>query len=724
MAEVPYNPASERDASFVPNTAQANPNAFGAQMGQQMDKAGADVTQVADKFRGLLNDTAMTNADTELATRVGKIKGEYMSQTGTAAVNAFPKYQQDLISAYNDVKSTLNGGAIHGFDMLATKTIANHVADGSGYMASQAKQAQRESGTSLQNVNVAALLDPQVASDPERAAYHQATALHGLQMSMDENAPGMKTDEKTGVVSFDLSKPEGIAAKANYDAKVDDLITQAQTNRFTTLAKGDLWGAHSLYQQEREHLPKEAQVHLDATFAPKIFDAKVDMGKTEVLANAEQEHLQILHNPEPLAIKNNNPGNLRDPKTQEFMKFSTPEEGAAAMEHDLSVKIGGKSAAMEANYGKGYTPTIRTLISTYAPKKENDTESYINTVSKGAGIDANTKLTQDDIKKIMPVMQNVEGGSASMAKVFGKTPSYATNERGAPLSKADYYRTNSEKILENGDALAERDMPGDLAYKHAMRETLSNYMNKTISNETVQYTQDNRNITRAILGDMTKGQPPMTRAELEAIPGIKPILDRVQYQDPKFAEGINRQIAESSRQNVTSNSPNAYDVLQRALKTEKTPNSIDSIDHLDRLLGRSDGTGINKKDYNDLKQVLDTSATWKKYLKTNIDTITNANGNIDGKGQERAIDWYNKVSAAKKIADGDKTPEADFIKGIEDKAHALNPKPPSTMQQISNWVKDKTSLGHVMVVSPDGVRGLVPASQLKDAIASGYKEVQ
>ena len=242
MAEVPYNPASERDASFVPNTAQANPNAFGAQMGQQMDKAGADVTQVADKFRGLLNDTAMTNADTELATRVGKIKGEYMSQTGTAAVNAFPKYQQDLISAYNDVKSTLNGGAIHGFDMLATKTIANHVADGSGYMASQAKQAQRESGTSLQNVNVAALLDPQVASDPERAAYHQATALHGLQMSMDENAPGMKTDEKTGVVSFDLSKPEGIAAKANYDAKVDDLITQAQTNRFTTLAKGDLWG--------------------------------------------------------------------------------------------------------------------------------------------------------------------------------------------------------------------------------------------------------------------------------------------------------------------------------------------------------------------------------------------------------------------------------------------------------------------------------------------------
>lgn len=116
----------------------------------------------------------------------------------------------------------------------------------------------------------------------------------------------------------------------------------------------------------------------------------------------------------PLNVRNNNPGNIRGADGK-FREFATPEEGMAEMERDLGVKISGKSSAMKANFGAGYVPSIRNIISTWAPKSENDTNSYVASVAKDSGIDPDAPLSKDDIKKIMPAMIKVEGGSNSMS---------------------------------------------------------------------------------------------------------------------------------------------------------------------------------------------------------------------------------------------------------------------------------------------------------------------
>ena len=755
--QVDYNPADIADPSFVPQSANASPQAFGSQIGNATAKFGENITEQADHFRGMLNETAATDADVELAKRVGQIKGEYMSLSGSNAVNAFPKYQQDLENARQEIRSTLTGGALKAFDSLSVRPIANHIADGSTYMAGQARAAQRESGASLQNINIEALRDPQNAANPKRVQYHIDTAIYGLQMSLDENAPGMKTDEQTGKVSFDESTPEGKAAKANYEAKLDDIITQAQTNRFTALAKDDLWGAHSLYQEVRPSLPKEAQVHLDATFAPKIFDAKVDLGKAEILADAQQEHAKILFNPN-LAAENaistvlTNEGGL-SPDGHAIYGIDKrwhPTEFAKAQE--LAEKEGAESVQQYAGdfykreyydkKGIGDLPAntqaivMDGIVNHYpgfgdeliAAAKNGATPQQLIDMRRQEYARLNAKGNPEYTNAFAGWNNRLDSLQQDIGKdPYGTKPSYATNERGAPLSDADYYKANSDKVLAKVDALAELKMPGDLALKKAMRETISNYMNKVIKAQDAQIDQDNITVLRAIMGGMTKGEVPMTRQELENIPGISDVLERVKYNDPKAYMQINTQISKAAKGITDRNSPNGYDTIMRVLKDGKQPNSIKSIDHLGNLLGKDDNRGINMKDFEDAKKSIDSSAAWKNFLSEHMTQLTNAGGNIDGQGQARAIEWYNKVNDAKKANDakGEKAiPEEEFIKQLGGGQHALSPKPPGRMQQISNWVKEKSGMGHISVVSPDGVRGVIPAEQIKDALSLGYKEVE
>lgn len=144
----------------------------------------------------------------------------------------------------------------------------------------------------------------------------------------------------------------------------------------------------------------------------------------------------------PLAVRNNNPGNLRG-SDGNFRKFDTPEEGKKAMEADLRAKIGGSSSAMKARYGEDYTPTLESVISVYAPDSENDTAAYIETVSNATGIPAGQKLTAKDIPAVMSAMIRVEGGSHS-ANYF------AASAIPAPIRQAFEAKLDSDMAQDPG----------------------------------------------------------------------------------------------------------------------------------------------------------------------------------------------------------------------------------------------------------------------------------
>jgi hypothetical protein len=131
-----------------------------------------------------------------------------------------------------------------------------------------------------------------------------------------------------------------------------------------------------------------------------------------------------------LADRNNNPGNLRDPKTGEFRQFATAEEGFAAMEQDLTAKLTGNSPATRAKLGRN-AQTLQDVISVYAPVGDNnDPVAYAAAVAKDMGISPNEPVANlvPRLQELTRAMAKHEGwtGGASAQSSQGGQPSQST----------------------------------------------------------------------------------------------------------------------------------------------------------------------------------------------------------------------------------------------------------------------------------------------------------
>lgn len=115
-------------------------------------------------------------------------------------------------------------------------------------------------------------------------------------------------------------------------------------------------------------------------------------------------------------VRNNNPLNLRitpikwggeiNGNDNDFETFATTWQGVRAGVLDITNDI---------SKGKN---TIEKLINQFAPPTENNTKSYIDTVSKVVGISPTTKIKKDDYAlflKLIPAMIRVENGTSANA---------------------------------------------------------------------------------------------------------------------------------------------------------------------------------------------------------------------------------------------------------------------------------------------------------------------
>lgn len=140
---------------------------------------------------------------------------------------------------------------------------------------------------------------------------------------------------------------------------------------------------------------------------------------------------------QPRGIRNNNPGNLnfvgQTGATREtgpngrFAVFQTAEEGLQALAHQLRL------------YSQRGINSVRAIISKFAPPSENNTQAYINSVSKRLGVDANSTLDVNDprvMQGLMDAIIKVENGrnpysteqlaTASGVRGAGAQPAAAT----------------------------------------------------------------------------------------------------------------------------------------------------------------------------------------------------------------------------------------------------------------------------------------------------------
>lgn len=101
-------------------------------------------------------------------------------------------------------------------------------------------------------------------------------------------------------------------------------------------------------------------------------------------------------------VRGNNPGNIRGAGGG-FASYATPQDGLAALGHQLQLYATGKSK----NTGGRSLDTIQDIISTYAPPNENNTSAYISDVSNRLGVSPTAKLNLQDSDTLANLMRGI-----------------------------------------------------------------------------------------------------------------------------------------------------------------------------------------------------------------------------------------------------------------------------------------------------------------------------
>lgn len=122
----------------------------------------------------------------------------------------------------------------------------------------------------------------------------------------------------------------------------------------------------------------------------------------------------------PIGIRNNNPGNLRTGPNGSFGIYGSPSEGLSALYRQLNLYYTGQSAAA----GRRPLQSVRDIISTYAPKNENNTAAYIRAVSDQMGVSPDAQLNLNDPTQMTALMKGIvqheNGQNPYSAEMFNR----------------------------------------------------------------------------------------------------------------------------------------------------------------------------------------------------------------------------------------------------------------------------------------------------------------
>ncbi|EER9518611.1 transglycosylase [Escherichia coli] len=144
---------------------------------------------------------------------------------------------------------------------------------------------------------------------------------------------------------------------------------------------------------------------------------------------------------------------------QRFARFNTPEEGIRALANQVSSYYNGTSAA--AGYQK--LQTVSSIISKWAPPKENNTNQYIDNVSKYLGVSPNEKIDVSNpevMTQLVRAIATKEGGNPAVNNEFIKNAlgAFNTNTGRWEGQFSDETLSRINKIQkENGGQLIARD---------------------------------------------------------------------------------------------------------------------------------------------------------------------------------------------------------------------------------------------------------------------------
>ena len=691
------------------------------------EQQGAAVSQAAMDMQDLYNKTTVNDVfANKYFPAVQQAATQFYSLSGKAAVDGFPVYQQTLANLKAQASAGMVGKQAMLFNQMATAKMENELYRAGMHAGEQGRQY-------IANTQTAMLANhlTNIASDP--TTYNN--------------------ELRDGLVAIDSygRMPSISQSDDEIKAHQSDFYNKAAEAKYTAMAQSAPMAAYSDFQANKDSLPGDVQRKISSWLQPQVKDAAV----SSYLTTLPQQVSQIAAT-SGSGVSANNLGNVKTASgaannTADFVNPATPVDGVVLAANNL-----------RSNY-QGLTLQQIGAKWTGEPDKA---ANWIKNASAASGIDPNVVPNLNDptqlqsVLKGMNVAENAPAKQAAFtddvisqgvqASLSGKQAITAPANNPMPTSayqtSADVMAANKDQLINNAEAWARKNYPNDASMVASARAQVDQTISAAVSSQAARYKQDNNTVMQAISGQMTDGNPPQTRQQLMAIPGVADVIKRVAVQDDGFYNSIDEKVAQFASKNMTTNSPNGFDAIMRAsmpidpTTMKPPPNAIESENKLNSLLGRKDGNGINLKDYNDAKPLTNADPTWKDYVNNNMKTIANANGNVDGQGEQRALRWYQQANKAYQTAS--KQPDFDPMKYVTDlNSGAQGPQQPgffaSRMEQISNMAKamwngsNTTSVPPappapemVSVISPDGRAGSIPAANVDKALTLGYKRVQ
>ncbi len=629
---------------------RASPEAFGAGIDQAITAASTQAQDTVQKYAGMQNETFATNADAALSDQIGKIKGQYKSLSGQEAVDATQPTIDALNQAFQKQRATLPPMAAQAFDGMAKRSLGYSLGEVNEYSAGQYKDAFRQSNTNAAMAEIRKMSDPDVANDPTRSGevIGHVTAAAGAQLDPDH--PGFDRDLDTGMIKGFKDSPDGDLLKSNYKNLVDGYTGEAYKTQFATLAAQNPKNAWQLFQQDKDRIPPIAAVDIESSLKPQVAYANTQEAVSFTKAVSGQEHAKILLNPSSNGPNAFNLGNVKTKEgaannTQDFLNPATPVDGVILTANTLR---------------KGYDGMSLSEIGPKWTGEPDKAQAWVANAAVASGLDPNAKLNLNDPATLSSLLKGVAASEKSpkdraaftddvisqgvQGSISGTEPknapaaSYATNPDGTKYDLADYYATHRPQVLAQVAAISERNAPGDVQQARQDRAAMELEMNSTIEAKRASASVNNKKIMETIFGD----NPPKTMDEFMARPGMKNLVSSLPLRD--IAEGIPKMIEQAQNRQTLTYSPNAYQTLLR-VTSDKTvdPNAINRQEDLDKKVLDATGDGINIKTRDLGTKILQFSDPSFPDIKTRLHDgmrqVAMANGNIDGKGGDRATMW-------------------------------------------------------------------------------------
>jgi len=209
---------------------------------------------------------------------------------------------------------------------------------------------------------------------------------------------------------------------------------------------------------EYEQLKKKGLI-VDASSYYEAPAGKLPGRMTGTVAGAEAA--------QPLSVRNNNPGNLKDPKTGELRTFATPQEGQKALEDDLQVKLSGQSPVLKQRYGDtgGFlSPAMLAEAWSPATAQGNSPESTINYgkyIAAKLGVDPTAQIpsTPEARAAVAQGIKEFESGQNKSNQIVN-APSVQVASTGMP-DVADILAQRKISETEKTAAATERGKSGE-----------------------------------------------------------------------------------------------------------------------------------------------------------------------------------------------------------------------------------------------------------------------